>query len=156
FTTSPASTSTWVTGYSPVQVMNSPGARAVTGQVMSGINGSPTAMPLSVRLPVWVPGKVSGSTSPTAPSATRPATSATWMPGACPIVTRSVSPSWTGPPLGSALLTIAWFTTSPASTSACVTGYSPVQVIDAPGASVVAGQVTSGIRSSLTLMPLRV
>ena len=39
---------------------------------------------------------------------------------------------------------VAVFVIEPASMSACVTVYVPVQVVEAPGASVVTGQVITG------------
>ncbi|MEU8385210.1 hypothetical protein [Streptosporangium sp. NPDC048865] len=50
----------------------------------------------------------------------------------------------TAGPVGGVPEALAVFTIDPASTSACVVSYVPVQVVEAPGASVVTGHVISG------------
>ena len=59
-------------------------------------------------------------------------------------------------PLGGVPVTAAVLTTDPASRSAWVTVCVPVQVVDAPGASVVAVQVTPVVLGSVTVTAVRV
>jgi hypothetical protein len=50
----------------------------------------------------------------------------------------------TAGPVGGVPVAVAVSMIEPASMSACVTVYEPVHVVDAPGASVVTGQVITG------------
>ncbi|GAA3572407.1 hypothetical protein GCM10022197_31410 [Microlunatus spumicola] len=54
----------------------------------------------------------------------------------------------TAPPRGSVPVAVAVLTTAPASTSACVMAYVPVQEVPAPGCRVLVGQVTEPRRGS--------
>jgi hypothetical protein len=66
-------------------------------------------------------------------------------------VTGSDATGAIGVPLGGVPTTDAVLTTEPASKSACVTVRVPVQIVEAPGARVVAGQVTPVAFGSLTV-----
>ena len=67
-----------------------------------------------------------------------------------------VSVAVTSVPLGSVPVTVAELSTTPASTSAWVSVYVAVHVVDAPGASVVTGQETVPTFGSSTTTPVRV
>src|SRR5580692_3915285 len=84
------------------------------------------------------------------------------IPGAGATVTDAVDGALvTAGPDGGLPVTVAESSAPPWSTSACVTGYVAVQVVDSPAASVVTGQVTGdrppwlagGSCASSTVMP---
>ena len=58
------------------------------------------------------------------------------------MTTSTLSVAVTGAPVGGVPATVAVLSTTSASTSAWVSVYVAVQVVEAPGASVVTGQVT--------------
>ena len=62
--------------------------------------------------------------------------------GACTTGTVCASVSSTGAPAGGVPAAVAVLATDPASMSACATVYVAVHVVEAPGASVVAGHET--------------
>ena len=151
FTTCPASTSAWVTVYVAVQVVDAAGANVVTGQDTAPTFGSSTAHRSRSRSRCWSPRSCSRSSIPAA------------VPGrgaAC------LSNVIDGPAaIGVVVVSVAvdvragrrrarrgrGVVDCPASTSAWVTVYVAVHVVDAPGASVVTGQVTVPTFGSSTL-----
>ena len=62
----------------------------------------------------------------------------------------------TSVPFGSVPVTVAVLSTTPAFTSARVSVYVAVHVVDSPGASVVTGQSTAPTNGSSTTMALKV
>ena len=119
--TAPASTSACVRVYAAaVQVIDAPAVRLVAGQVTVPILTSLTPTAASVTLPVLVTMNVYVMVSPAAatPSSTPVLTSA--IDGSAGSGVVNVSSSVTGSPVGGVPVADAVFSTSPASTSACV------------------------------------
>ena len=159
--TVPASTSAWVIVYAAVvvHVVLAPGANVVAGQVVAPTFASTIATPVTVNAPVFVTRKLYETLSP---ASTRPL--ALLSTGADADLTRlnvaaldvvvAVDAAFdvTVDPAGLRPVTVAVLLTEPASTSACVIAYGAVvvQVVLAPGASVVAGQVVAPTLASTT------
>ncbi len=163
FNTAPASTSAWVITYaaSAVHTTDSPGARVVGSQVIviefAASSGSSTLTSVSVTLPSLVTVNEYQISSPASVRAL-PLTSTTSADltsdaaGTCTAGTSAVSVSVTVSPSGSTPDTLAWLWTCPASTSAWVTTYDAVQVIDSVGARV-AGWSGSHVNSEISPDP---
>ncbi len=150
-TTEPASTSACVTVYVPVHVVDVCGASVVTGHVMTGGVPVPenavsvTLTPVTPVLPVLVTTKEYVTVWPAAVTVPGAAVFSNDRLGAGVAVTvADEALDVTGGPAGGVPVAVAVFVTEPASTSACVTVYEPVQVVDACGASVVTGHVMTG------------
>ncbi len=151
FVIAPVLMSACVTVYVPVHVVDVCGASVVTGQVITG--GVPVpenavsaaVTPVSVVLPVLVTTKEYVTVWPAAVTAAGEAVFSRASAGPDVTVTVAVDAlDVTGGPVGGVPVAVAVFVTEPASMSACVTVYVPVQVVDVCGASVVTGQVTTG------------
>ena len=136
-----------------MQVVDSPGARVVTGQDATGAVPVPvnvvsfTATLDMVTFPVLVTRNEYVTVSPAAVIVDGVADFTTVSAGAAVTVTVAVEGGeTTGPPFVSVPVTVAVFVIDPASTSACVAEYVAVQVTDAPGASEAApaGHDTTG------------
>ncbi len=78
------------------------------------------------------------------------------MDGDDTIAVSVVSVALTAAPVGGVALTVALLATWPESTSACVTVYVAVQLVEAPGASDVTGHVTVPTLASVTATAWRV
>ena len=81
--------------------------------------------------------------SPAASTVAGTAVFTTEIAGDCVTATSAASVSDTAAPAGGVPVTVAVFTTEPASTSACVTEYDAEQVVEPPGASIGTGQMTA-------------
>ena len=140
-TIDPASTSAWVTVYVAAHVVDAPGASVAAGHVIADRPGSGSVTPtaLNVTLPVFVTTNEYVTTLPT--PGTGVADLASAIDGVSTTVTAADAVSVTSTPPGEVPVTVAVFAIEPASRSACVTVYVAVQVVRAPGASVVTGQV---------------
>ena len=152
--TVPASTSACVITYGAVAAHSvaASGARVVAAQVTAPAFGSATATPRRSRPPVFVTMKVYAMVSPT-PMVPLPSTS-TGVPArftrasatGVPTGVSTVSDGEvTDVPVGELPVARAVFVTLPASSSAAVTVYDAVQVVLAPGSSVVTGQATEPV-----------
>jgi hypothetical protein len=168
FLTCPAFTSACVTVYVAVHVVDAPGANVVTGHETTG--GGPartnvislTVSPVRVTLPVLVTRKLYVTCSPAAPTEVGDTDLTSVSAGPAPMVTTAVAGGEvTAGPDGGVPDTVAVFVTSPAFTSACVTVYVAVHVVDPSGANVVTGhEITGGVpvpenAVSVTATPVR-
>ncbi|MDH2430314.1 hypothetical protein, partial [Sphaerisporangium sp. TRM90804] len=151
FVTDPVSTSTWVTTYVPVQVVEAWGSSVVTGHVITGgvpvpvnaVSAAPTLV--SVVLPVFTTRNEYVITRPAAVTTPGDAVFSNDRLGAVSMVTVAVDGSeLTAGPVGGVPEATAVFTIEPASTSACVVTYVPVHVVDACGTNVVTGHEITG------------
>ena len=149
-TTFPASTSACVSGYVAVQVVAALGASCVTGQVTVPAFASATATVVSVTLPVLVTRNEYGIVEPAALPDAVPAVFVNVRLGAALMGVVTPSVAVTAAPLGGVAEAVAELKTWPASTSACVSVYVPVHVVDTPGARLAAGQDTALISASVT------
>ena len=156
--TMPASTSAWVIEYAAeVQVVVAPGASEVDGQVTDRALTSRTATPVTLTVPVSCTrndqviesprsARPSPLTSPMAALLVRDR-AAVWATG----VSVEDGGEVIAAPLGLTAPAVAVLATKPASTSACVMVWgSAVQVVDAPGASDPAEQLTDPAVGSVT------
>jgi hypothetical protein len=148
--TVPASTSACVSVYDFAHVVDAPGASVVAGQDTAPTFGSETPTLVSVTLPVFATTKVYRIVDPAVMPLGVPAVLATEIAGERVIGAFAVLVPVTADPVGGVPVAVAVLFTTPASTSACVSAYDFVHVVDAPGASVVAGQVTEPIFGSET------
>ena len=90
---------------------------------------------MSVTFPVFVTRNEYATASPAAATVVGDADFTTEIDGDCVTVTNAESLSVTAAPTGGVPDAVAVFATEPASTSACVTRYEAVHVVDAPGAN---------------------
>lgn len=140
-----------VTAYVPVHVIDSCGANVVTGHEITG----------GVPVPENAVSCADTSVNVTLPALTTKNEYATDCPAAVTVVGVTVflidsagdgvlvtvavdGSDVTADPVGGVPVATAVLVIEPASMSACVTVYVPVQGVDASGASVVTGQVTAG------------
>ncbi|MDH2430311.1 hypothetical protein [Sphaerisporangium sp. TRM90804] len=147
----PASTSACVVTYVPVHVVDACGASVVTGHVMTGAGPEPendvstAPTPVNVVFPLFTIENEYVIKRPVAAAVFGDAVFSSDRLGAASIVTVAVDGSeLTAGPVGGVPDATAVFTMDPASTSACVTTYEPVHVVDACGTSVVTGHVMTG------------
>ncbi len=155
-TTWPASTSACVSGYVAVHVVDAPGTSVLTGQVTVPTLRSVTTTLESVTLPVLVTRNVYGTVEPAVFPVAVPAFLSSVSDGLDVIGSVTVSVPDTAAPVGGFADTLAVLITCPAFTSARVSVYVAVQVVEAPGASWVAGQVTVPTLASVTATPVSV
>ena len=157
-TTRPASMSAWVTVWVPVHVVDAPGGerrlragdagRCWVGHGDAGDGhvadvGDAERVRDRLRRPAGLAVVVDDLTIDSAGFCTP--VIVTWFDGTGGI----------GVPPGGVPTTVAVLTTDPASTSACVTVWVAVHVVDAPGASVVDGHDDAGrCSASVTAMPV--
>ena len=106
-------------------------------------NGSVTVTPVSVTLPLFVATIVNVTTSPAIAATVGDAVFEIVSAGACAAGTVTPLESVTAAPTGGVPEATALLTIDPVSRSAWVDTYVAVQVVVAPGASVVTGQVTA-------------
>ncbi|GAB2588485.1 hypothetical protein GCM10009593_29360 [Microlunatus antarcticus] len=165
--TAPASTSAWVITYGAVveQVVLAPGASVPATQVVAPTFASAMATPVTVTAPVLVTPNEKVSVSP---ASTRPLVLAsTGVPAV--LVRARVATVEVGvvvleafevtvAPPGFRAAAVAVLFTAPAFTSAWVITYGAVvvQLVLAPGASVVAGHVVTPTLASVMASPVRV
>ena len=142
--------------YVAVQVVDAFGASVVTGQVTVPTKRSLTLTACSVTLPVLATRNVYGIVEPAVLPVAVPACLSTASAGAEAIGSVTMSVAVTAAPLGGFAEAVAELTTLPASTSGCVSRYAAVQVVEAPGASCVAGHETVPTLASLTVTLVRV
>jgi YbbR domain-containing protein len=135
----------------PVHVVDACGASVATGHVMTGgvpvpENAVSVALtPVRSVLPVLVTWKEYVTVWPADVTADGEAVFNTDSDGAAVAVTVAVDGfDVTAGPVGGVPDAVAVSMIEPPSTSACVTVYVPVQVVDAPGAKVVTGHVMTG------------
>jgi hypothetical protein len=143
FTKEPASRSACVTVCEAVQVVETPGAKVVTGQLTAVVRGSETAMLVMVTLPVLVTTNEYGTMVPTALTDTVAVDFTTDNAGPCIAGTVTVLEftGAIGAPIGGVPTTEAVLITEPASRSAWVTVWLAEQRVEAPGASDATGQL---------------
>lgn len=153
-TIAPASRSAWVTMCAPEHVVVCAGMRVVVAHVIAPASGSETVTDVIVRLPLFETANVNGMLAPAVEydvvelvlvmlsAAAATAGTVTWF--------ELVGP--TAPDPGSVAETVAVLTTEPLFRSASVTVCEPVQVVDCPGASVVARHDTPDVLGSVTLI----
>jgi hypothetical protein len=140
-----------VTVYVPVQVVEARGTRVVTGQVITGCVFVPenavsdADTPVSVTLPVLVTKNEYATDCPAPLTTVGVADLVSESAGAAATVTVAVDGAdVTAGPVGGVPDDVAVLVTVPASMSACVTVYVPVQVVESRGARVVTGQLITG------------
>jgi hypothetical protein len=158
FVTSPAFTSACVTAYVAVQVVDPPGASVVTGHEITGGVPVPenavsvTATPVSVTLPVLVTPKLYVTRSPATFTDVGDTDLTNVIAGAAGNGVLALSLTGAGfvTPAGEVAVTVAVLFTRPAFTSACVTVYVAVHVVDAPAARLVTGHDTGPTLGSAT------
>jgi hypothetical protein len=142
----------------PVQVVETPGANDVARQEIPVAFGSLTAIAVMVTLPVFFTVKVYGIDAPRAETLAVVVALTMVSAGPCTAGTVTVfdDVGAMAIPLGGVPTTEAVFTIEPALRSAWVTVWVPVQTVEAPGASVVAGHEMPVALGSLTAMALMV
>ena len=138
FITEPASRSTWVIRWVPVQVVEAPGNSVVAGQVIPLAVGSLTETAVMVTLPVFVTLNVYVTMLPTAVKLAVGEALTMVKLGAAVTGTVTVFEvtGVMGVPLGGVPTTEATLLTVPESRSAWVTVCEAEQVVDAPVASI--------------------
>ena len=158
--TNPAFTSACVIVRVALQVVDAPGARVIDGQVIADKPGSGSETPTEVRvtLPVLVTTNENVCVSPNdAPSGVVSVVIATdlvnasvfaWLIG----VAVDEAAEFTAGPDGGVPLAVAVLLIEPALTSAWVMVRVAVQVVEAPGARIVAGQVMADNPGSGSVM----
>jgi hypothetical protein len=156
FATCPESTSACVTVYVAVHVVVAPGASVVTGQETVPTLTSVTPTPVRVTLPVFVTTNEYAIVDPAVFPDGTPACLSRVIVAVRVIGVEVVSVAVTAAPVGGVPDTVALLLTTPASTSAWVTVYVAVHVVDAPGANVVTGQDSAPTLASATLTELKV
>jgi hypothetical protein len=156
FTTWPASTSAWVSVYVAVQVVLAPGISVATGQETVKTFGSATAMLVSVTLPVFETWNVYPIVEPAMAPDGDPACLSIVMAGLDVTGASIESLAVNAGPLGGVAVTVAELATWPASMSVCSSVYEAVQVVLAPGANEVTGQLTVPTLASAIAIAVRV
>jgi hypothetical protein len=148
--TTPASTSPCVNEYDFVHVVDTPGASWVTGQLTGPTFGSLTPTDVTVTLPVFFTTNEYATVEPADIPDGAPAVFVNVTAGPDAIVVSVESDDVTAAPDGGVPVAVAVFATCPASTSACVSVYAFVHVVDAAGANCVTGHVTVPTFGSVT------
>ena len=142
--------------YVAVQVVEAAGASCVAGHETVPTFVSETATPVSVTLPVFVTRNAYGIVDPAVVPVAIPACFFSVTLGADTIGVVTESDAVTAAPLGGFAVAFAVLVTWPESTSASVSVYVAVHVVDAPGASWVAGHDTVPTFASDTATPVTV
>lgn len=152
FTILPASRSACVTVCVPLHVVETPGSNEFAAQETPATFGSLTAMALMVTLPVFFTVKVYGIAALRTETLAVVVALTMLSAGPCTAGTVTVFElrGAMAVPLGGVPTTDAVLRIEPALRSGCVTACVPVQTVEAPGASVVTGQVTPVALGSLT------
>jgi hypothetical protein len=148
--TTPASTSACVSVYDFVHVVDAPGASDATGQDTGPTFGSETPTLVSVTLPAFLTTNVYAIVDPAVMPVGVPAVFVSVIAGVPAIVVSVASGAVTAAPVGGVPVADAVLATCPESTSACVSAYVFVQLVDAPGASEVTGHVIAPTFASVT------
>ena len=133
-----------------MQVVDALGTKEVAGQLTAPAVRSFTPTEVRVTLPVLVTMNVYGRAEPATVPASVPARLSSAIEGdrVTGVLTELVAEI--AAPVGGVPAAVAVLATPPASTSACVSVYVFVQVVDAPGASVLAGHETVPTVGSVT------